>query len=123
MRRSVSRSRSATRACRTWPIRCLICSLSSATDQPVTVNYATLDGTATAGIDYTAATGTITFAPGQTTQAISIPLIGDTTFENNESFSLQLSNPSNATLDREATRLYARWGETSLPRQLDGLFL
>ncbi|MBV9627887.1 MAG: cellulase family glycosylhydrolase, partial [Xanthobacteraceae bacterium] len=73
-------------------------SLSATSTTPVTVAYATADGTATAGSDYTAATGTLTFAPGQTSQLVHIKVAGDTTYEANETLTLSLSNPSGATL-------------------------
>src|SRR5262249_23435750 len=65
---------------------------------PVTVGYATANGTAIAGQDYTTTAGTLTFAPGTTTQQITVPVLGDTTFEADETFSLNLSNPVNATI-------------------------
>ncbi len=52
--------------------------LSSASTTPVTVNYGTFDGTAVAGTDYTTTTGTLTFAPGATTQFVTVPLIAST---------------------------------------------
>ncbi|HEX7830206.1 MAG TPA: Calx-beta domain-containing protein, partial [Thermoanaerobaculia bacterium] len=64
----------------------------------VTVNYATSNGTAIAGNDYANTSGTLTFAPGVTTQNISVPIIGDTLVESNESFAVTLTLPSNATL-------------------------
>ncbi|MCD8543764.1 MAG: hypothetical protein LRY52_02590 [Sulfurospirillum cavolei] len=64
-----------------------------------TVSYTTSNGTATAGSDYTSASGTLAFATsGNTTQYINIPIIGDTTIENNETFTVTLSNASGATL-------------------------
>ncbi len=74
--------------------------LSSASTSPVSVGYATTNGTATAGVDYTATTGTLTFAPGVTTQTVNVGVIGDATYEANETFSVALSNPSGATLSR-----------------------
>ncbi len=65
---------------------------------PVTVDYATANGTATAGSDYTATTGTVTFTGAQTTQTVSVPLINGTTDEVDETFTLTLSNPSNALI-------------------------
>src|SRR5262249_38501829 len=56
----------------------LTLSLSSAYSLPITVDYATTDGTAKAGTDYDAASGTVTFAPGQTTQVIDVKVNGDT---------------------------------------------
>lgn len=66
--------------------------------QTVTVNYATADGTATAGSDYTATSGTLTFAPGVTTQTVGVPIIGDNFAEPDETFSLNLTAPVNAVL-------------------------
>ncbi|SEP49729.1 Aryl-phospho-beta-D-glucosidase BglC, GH1 family [Rhodospirillales bacterium URHD0017] len=72
--------------------------LSQAASGPVTVNYSTANGTATAGSDYTARTGTITFAAGETTKTITIPVTGDTTVEANETFTVNLASPSGATI-------------------------
>ena len=58
------------------------------------VNYATQDGTAAAGMDYTATAGTLTFAPGETSKTINVPIINDNVFEGNENFNFLLSNPS-----------------------------
>jgi hypothetical protein len=64
-----------------------------------TVDYATADGTATAGSDYTATNGTLTFAANQTSQIVTIPIQADTLDEPNETFTFTLSNPSpDATL-------------------------
>ena len=77
----------------------LTVTLSSATSQTVTVDYATSDGTATtADNDYTAASASLTFTPTTTSQTISIIVHGDTTQESDETFSVVLSNPVNATL-------------------------
>jgi len=72
--------------------------LSSASDQPVTVAYATAYGTATAGSDYQAASDTLTFAPGETSKTISVPVNGDRLGEANETFFVNLSRPTNATI-------------------------
>jgi hypothetical protein len=72
--------------------------LSAASGVTITVNYATSDGTATAGNDYTDTSGTLTFAPGQTSQIFSVPIINDSDVEPNETIRLDLTNPiSNAT--------------------------
>ncbi|MBN8906484.1 MAG: Hint domain-containing protein, partial [Rhodospirillales bacterium] len=63
-------------------------SLSRPLDTTITLPYRTVDGTATAGQDYTAKSGTLTFAPGQTTAAVNVPVSGDTTVEPSETFSL-----------------------------------
>ncbi|MGV7204245.1 putative Ig domain-containing protein [Xanthomonas citri] len=75
-------------------------SLSAASGQTVTVNYATADGTATAGSDYVARSGTLTFAPGVTAQGVAVTVNGDTAVEPNETFSVGLSGASNATIAR-----------------------
>jgi len=73
--------------------------LSPASGQTVTVNYATADGTATAPADYTAASGgTLTFNPGITSRTITVPVIGDTLDEPNETFVVNLSGAVNATI-------------------------
>jgi len=72
--------------------------LSAATPLPVTVSYATSDGTATAPSDYTSATGTLTFAPGQTSKTVTVTVVGDTLYEPDETFTVTLSNPVNATI-------------------------
>ena len=71
-------------------------SLAAASDRVVTVDYTTQDGTATAGVDYTATAGTLTFAPGVTRQDIHVTVFGDVFAEADETFSVVLSNPSNA---------------------------
>ena len=73
-------------------------SLSQAATGPVTVNYATANGTATAGQDYVAKSGTITFAAGETQKTVSVTINGDKVAELNESLALNLSSPSGATL-------------------------
>ena len=72
--------------------------LSKASTGAVTVNYATANGTATAGSDYTSTIGALTFSPGQTTKMVSVPVIGDTAVEPTETFYLSLSNPVGAVL-------------------------
>ncbi len=73
--------------------------LSAISGKTVTVDYATSEGTATAGSDYTAiSTTTLTFNPNQTSKAVNVALIGNTTFEDNETFNVDLTNPSNATI-------------------------
>jgi hypothetical protein len=67
--------------------------LSAVSAQTITVAYNTSNGTATAGADYTGATGTLTFAPGTTAQTISVPITDDTVFEGatGETFSVNLA--------------------------------
>jgi len=68
--------------------------LANAYDQAVTVNYATANGTATAGSDYLANSGSITFAPGETVKTITIVVNGDRNKEANETFFVDLFGPS-----------------------------
>ena len=78
-------------------------SLSTTSSQVVTVEYATASGTATAGDDYTSAIGTLTFPAGTTEQTIRVSIIDDNVEEDEEAFTVTLSN-SNATIgDGEAT--------------------
>ena len=73
--------------------------LSSASAKAVTVAYATSDGTAKAGVDYTATSGTLTFNPGETTKTIGVVLKPLATGAvSGKTFNLTLSQPSNATL-------------------------
>ncbi len=72
--------------------------LSAASNQTVTVDYATANGTATAGSDYIATSGTLTFAPGATTQSLTVVVNGDITVESDETLFVNLSNPANATI-------------------------
>ena len=72
--------------------------LSKATDQTVTVDFATADETAGAGADYIAKTGTLTFKPQITEGVIEITVIGDTLKEADETFTVTLSKPTNATI-------------------------
>jgi len=74
--------------------------LDQAPSQQVTVDFATSDGTATAGEDYEAASGTLTFEQGETEQTIEVTVLGDTNNESNETFNIELSNPTgNLTLE------------------------
>src|SRR5262249_30238447 len=78
--------------------------LSNPSRQTITVNYATADGTATVGDgDYVAKSGTLTFPPGTLTQTVGVTINGDTKFESSETFSLNLSSPSNVTLGTNGT--------------------
>ena len=74
--------------------------LSQASIQPVTVQYTTVSGTATAGGDYAAVSGTVTFAPGETSRTIAVPVVRDLVAESTETFRIQLSGASGATLTR-----------------------
>jgi chitinase len=71
--------------------------LQIAYDLPVTVNYETGDGTATPGDDYTVASGTVTIAPGQTSQSIPIAVKGDRVVETDETIPVNLTTPDSYT--------------------------
>ena len=74
-------------------------SLSAGTGEVVTVNYMTANGTATAGSDYEAVpSGTLTFSAWTTSQTITVPVLGDLLFELNETFFVNLSGETNATI-------------------------
>jgi hypothetical protein len=70
--------------------------LSAASNQPITVAYATADHNATAGSDYQAASGTLTFAPNEISKTVTVLVIGDRLPEPNEYFKVNLSGPTNA---------------------------
>lgn len=73
--------------------------LSRPIDQAATVDFATSNGSA-AGSDFQAASGTLTFNPGETSKTITVLVNGDRLAEANETFQLSLSSPVNATIDR-----------------------
>ncbi len=78
--------------------------LSKPQADSVSTRFATVDGTAVAGSDYIARSGTLTFLPGEVTKTIGITIIGDTRVEADESFLLRLTNPVRAAYaDAEAT--------------------
>ena len=72
--------------------------LSSASGLPVTVSYATMDGTATAGSDFASTGGTLSFAPGELAQQIEVQTLDDDKHEDTETFTVQLSAPTGATV-------------------------
>ena len=72
--------------------------LAPAVPRAVTVKWATADGTATAGKDYTAGSGTLSFAANETSKTVAVTLLGDELAESNETFAVNLSAPTGATL-------------------------
>ena len=74
--------------------------LSAPSGIEVSASYATADGTATAGGDYAAATGTLMFAPGEVSRTIAVSVIDDSLDEPDETFTLVLADPRGATLGR-----------------------
>ncbi len=81
-----------------------VVSLSRPASETVTVDYATADGSAQAGMDYTATRGTLTFAAGDTVKTVSVTVLDDSHNEGEETLTLTLSSPSGAAVaDAEAT--------------------
>ena len=72
--------------------------LAGTATTPITIDYATAEGTAKAGLDYAAVAGTLTFAPGETSKTISVPILNDNVYEGSEAFAVNLSNPSSNAL-------------------------
>jgi len=84
-------------------------SLSHASDQTVSVDFSTIDGTATSGLDYVAASGTAVFHPGETIAEIVVPIIGEYLFEADETFQLILENAVGATIGNPSTTGAVVW--------------
>ena len=81
-----------------------VVTLNPASDESVTVDYATANGSASAGDDYTAKSGSLTFNAGDTTKTIQVSIIDDTVVDNNETLTITLSNASGADIsDGQAT--------------------
>jgi hypothetical protein len=78
----------------TTPATFTVTLLGGPSPTPITVNYATANGSATAPADYAAATGTVTFAPGETSKPVTVQVARDNVDEPNETFTLNLSAPS-----------------------------
>jgi hypothetical protein len=78
----------------------VVVSLSQRRNQAVTVNYSTQGGTAVAGSDYSAGSGKVTFAAGETAKTILLPVIGDRIAESDESFIVTLQSAKNAKIAR-----------------------
>ena len=93
--------------------------LSRASSRTVTVDYATSDGTAVAGYDYTAASGMLTFNAGDTSQTVQVTVLTDQEDESQETLTLTLSNPSQATLDDATGTGTIENGESSSGTQDD----
>ena len=110
-----------------------VVTLSGPSGEAVTVDYATSDGTATAGSDYTATSGTLTFASGETGKTVSVSVLDDAHDDGGETMTFTLSNPSGATIDDgEATGTIdntdamprawlARFGRTVASQVLDAV--
>ena len=93
--------------------------LSHASSRTVTVDYATSNGSAQAGSDYTAASGTLTFNTGDTSQTVQVTVLADSDDEGQETLTLTISNPSQATLDDATATGAIENGESSSGTQED----
>jgi hypothetical protein len=85
--------------------------LSFAYDQAVTVSFRTVNDSASAGSDYTSQTGTLTFAPGETQQTITITVLGDRKREADETFNVELYNLSSNALMLDGFGLGTIWND------------
>ena len=85
--------------------------------QPVTVSYATADGTATAGVDYTPTSGTLTYDPatGQTSALIPVTILADATADDGETVLVNLSAPVNGVIQRGTATLTITDANTAQP--------
>ncbi len=88
-------------------------SLSQKSTKTVSVKYTTVSGTAKADDDFGAISATAIFKAGETKKVISIPVFQDDTIEKVEDFSLQLSNPKEATLNVNSAKVTISDGEGS----------
>ena len=80
----------------------LTISMDATSTATTTVTYSTADGTAVAGLDYTPTTATATIPPGATSAIVSVPILDDTLEEPHETFTVTLSDPTNATISSTA---------------------
>jgi sugar lactone lactonase YvrE len=86
-------------------------SLSNASGNVASVNFATANGTATAGVHYVATSGTLTFQPGETTKSITIQILPQGLIDGVRTLLLVLSNPTNATVPNPTTTVSIRGTE------------
>ncbi len=99
--------------------------LSLASGKPISLNFSTSDGTATAGSDYNATSGVLTLAAGQTIGSIVVPIPGDILVEPDETFLVTLSNPQNVTVGRQQATgtIISDDSSTGNPIDLNGFFV
>ncbi|MGZ8626119.1 MAG: Calx-beta domain-containing protein, partial [Actinomycetota bacterium] len=96
----------------------LAVTLSNPSASAIRVDFATVPGTASAGPDYTSASGTLSFPAGATTASVSVGVAGDTVIEPTETFSVVLSNASNASIGDGRGTVTIRDDDGSTPRVL-----
>ena len=91
------------------------------TSAAVSVDHATSDGTATAGEDYTAASGTLSFGPGETSKTFAVPITADSVTEGDETVNLTLSNPTGGVpLGTPSTAVLTIVEQASIPVTVTG---
>ena len=95
-------------------------SLSGPSANPVSVDFATANGTGIAGQDYTQRTGTITFAPGEISRMIGLDVLGDATVESNERFFINLFNPVNGAIEDTQSSVTIRNDDAAVPNMTVG---
>jgi hypothetical protein len=93
--------------------------LSVPSARPVSASYATSNGTATASTDFMPSSGTITFNPGETSKTISVTILGDFDGENDETFTVTLTNPVNGSLGKATATATIENDDTSPGAQGD----
>lgn len=91
-------------------------------DGSVTVNFATTNGTAVAGSDFTATNGTLTFADGQTSQTVTVNITNDTDVESNETFLMQIGTPTGGAVLGTATQTAVTIVDNDSPVAVPGTF-
>ena len=96
--------------------------LSAATSQPVTVDFATANNTAIAGTDYSATTGTISFDPNETSKTFTVPILGDALDEDNKAFFINLSNATNAVFENTQVTVTITDDDPTPQLSIDGDF-
>ncbi len=116
---SASSTGSVVEGISTAVITCKI-ELQAAVNQSVSVDYKTLDNTAVAGEDYLPATGTVTFAKGETSKTIDLTIVGDDLREADEAFVVELVNPSSGKLKTGFAYMYILNDDTKLDIANDG---
>jgi hypothetical protein len=89
--------------------------LSKASRQAVSVSYATANGSAAAPADYASATGTLSFAPGETSKTIAVSVVADLAIEPDETLTVTLSSPVNATIARGSATGTIKNEDTQVP--------
>ncbi|QCS51065.1 hypothetical protein FEK30_16255 (plasmid) [Picosynechococcus sp. PCC 11901] len=85
--------------------RNILVSISTASDQTITLDYQTVDGTAVAGQDYVATNGTVTFLPGETEKLVPVELLNLDSLSSTKSFKLSFTNPQNVVFLGENAEL------------------